>query len=71
MNGTQAFDTLLNEGFLEVNQLGWARIIKLPKNARELNFLVKNVKTLGAWNNTIEISTGEDIDEILFRKIKQ
>ena len=71
MNGTQAFDALLNEGFLEVNQLGWARIIKLPKNTRELNLLVKNVKTLGAWSNTIEISTGEDIDEILFRKVKQ
>jgi hypothetical protein len=71
MNGTQAFDTLHDEGFLEVNQLGWARIIKLPKNTRELNLLVKNVKTLGAWSNTIEISTGEDIDEILFRKVKQ
>jgi len=71
MSGIQAFDTLLNEGFLEVNQLGWARIVKLPKNTRELNLLVKNVKILGAWGNTIEISTGEDIDEILFRKVKQ
>jgi hypothetical protein len=71
VNGEQALNTLLHEGFLHINQAGWARITKLPKNNKELNLLVKTVKTLGAWSvnpNTIEISTGSDNDEILFRK---
>jgi hypothetical protein len=75
MTGHQAFDELVREGFMEVNELGWGRIVKPPRTHRDLDFLVSRVKTLGSWSvststrPTIEMSTGGDPDSVLFRTL--
>lgn len=71
-NGHQAFDELVREGFMEVNELGWGRIVKRPRTQRELDWLVMLVKALGAWSAAtrwrIEVNTGHGPEELWFRK---
>ena len=77
MTGEQAFKELVDEGYLYDNGTGWCRVIKPPDNPRELAWFVRRIKTLGAYavdtshsEATIEICTGTQPDEVLFRLFK-
>lgn len=70
MTGKKAYQELLQEGFLTENEAGWAAARRIPLPI-DFNWYVKCIKTLGAYsvgeNATIEISTGSEPEQILFR----
>jgi len=81
--GPQAFDDLVNEKYMVVNEIGWGRIVRGPSIGREqtpkqqaaaLAWFVKRIKALGAYSvmiggrAPIEVNTGAFGDELVFRK---
>ena len=74
MTGHDAFDELVRDGFMQVNEAGWACIVKAPKSTRELDRFVRLVKTLGSWSTNhdrrglIEVTRTGDPDRLAFRK---
>lgn len=81
LNGHQAFDELVDEGFMEVNEVGLGRIVKAPKltngprGRRELNWFVRCVTAMSAWATSerhgVQRSCGCDGDDLRFRKVIQ
>jgi len=74
MNGTDAFDWLVENDYMQVNELGFGYISKPPKKA-DLDLFVKAVRALGAYSvetanfkATILVSCGCKIDDLRFKK---
>jgi len=74
MNGIESFDWLAENGYMEVNELGYGHISKPPKKA-DLDLFVKAVRALGAYSvetanskATILVSCGCKTDDLRFKK---
>jgi hypothetical protein len=71
MRGNTALDELVQAGYAERNALGIVRVVKAPKNQRELDWFVSRLVKLGQWSTgdarCVEISSGYNPDSMVFR----
>jgi hypothetical protein len=73
VNVREAWDWLVEEGYMQVNQLGLGHICKVPRK-RDLATFVYCIEKLGAWsvgiNNKpapVQVSCGCRIHELRFK----
>jgi hypothetical protein len=74
MKGHEAFDWLVEQGYMRVNDLGFGEIVKPPKRS-DLDMFVKAVRVLGAYRvsieigrSTIETTCGCRVNDLRFKK---
>lgn len=74
MKGYEAFDWLVEQGYMRVNDLGFGEIVKPPERS-DLDMFVQAVLALGTYSvdlpisrYTIEITRGCRVDDLRFKK---